>query len=107
MIRFLKQLFGIYPQTNFSELVRKDAQIIDVRTSTEFSNGHIRGAVNIPLSLITQNLAKIKKDSPIIVCCASGVRSDSAKRILLSSGFKNVHNGGGWESLQQELLKQD
>lgn len=105
MIRLLKQLFGISPQTNFSELVRKNAQIIDVRTSTEFSTGHIHDAVNIPLSLITENLSKIKKDSPIIVCCASGVRSESAKRILLSCGFKNVHNGGGWHSLQQKLLK--
>ncbi len=105
MIRFLKQLFGFYPEINFSELVRKDAQIIDVRTSTEFSTGHIRGAVNIPLSLLTQNLSKIKRDRPIIVCCASGARSESAKRILLSSGFKNVHNGEGWQSLQQKLLK--
>ena len=105
MTRLLKQLFGISPKTNFPELVRNNAQIIDVRTSTEFNAGHIRGAVNIPLSLITQNLSKIKKDSPIIVCCASGVRSESAKRILLSCGFKNVHNGGGWHSLQQKLLK--
>lgn len=102
---FFKRLFGLGPATDFIELVRKNAQIIDVRTSTEFSAGHIRGAVNIPLSLLSQNLSKIKKDRPVITCCASGMRSESAKRILQSNGYKEVYNGGGWGNLQQKLLK--
>ncbi len=105
MIIFLKRLFGIDPKADFSDLMRRNAQIIDVRTSTEFSTGHIRGAINIPLSLLSQNLSKIKKDRPVITCCASGMRSESAKKILLSNGYKEVHNGGGWSSLQHKLLQ--
>jgi rhodanese-related sulfurtransferase len=43
---------------------------------------------------------KIKKDTTIITCCASGMRSASTKKHLKSNGFIQVHNGGGWSSLQ-------
>ncbi|MGV3611126.1 MAG: rhodanese-like domain-containing protein [Fluviicola sp.] len=100
---FFKQLLGIGPKADFNELMSRNAQIIDVRTSTEFSTGHVRGSINIPLSLLSQNLSKLKKDKPVITCCASGMRSESAKKILLSNGFKEVHNGGSWHSLQQKI----
>jgi len=48
-------------------------------------------------------LSKLKKDKPIITCCASGMRSASAKSILKSNGFTEVHNGGGWSSLQNKI----
>ena len=103
MIRSLKNLFGLGPKTDFNEYMSKWAQIIDVRTPSEFNGGHIKGALNIPLSHISENLNKIKKDKPIITCCASGMRSASAKSILTSKGFREVHNGGGWVSLQQKI----
>ncbi|HEY4629318.1 MAG TPA: rhodanese-like domain-containing protein, partial [Flavobacterium sp.] len=40
---------------------------------------------------------------PIITCCASGMRSASAKSILKSSGFTKVYNGGGWSSLKNKI----
>jgi phage shock protein E len=103
MIRSLKSLFGLGPKIDFKELISREAQIIDVRTPAEFSTGHIKGSLNIPLSLIAKNLEKIKKDKPIITCCASGMRSASAENILRSKGFREVHNGGGWMSLQQKI----
>lgn len=105
MINYLKNLFRLNTKMDFNELMSRDAQIIDVRTSTEFSAGHIRGAINIPLSLISENLSKIKKDRPVITCCASGMRSASAKNLLISQGFKEVYNGGGWMNLQQKIHK--
>jgi rhodanese-related sulfurtransferase len=48
------------------------------------------------------SLSKIKRDKPVITCCASGMRSGSAKSILKSKGY-DVHNGGGWISLQSKL----
>lgn len=91
------------PTVNYAELVEKGAQIIDVRSKGEFSGGHIKGSVNIPLDSLQHNLSKIKKDKPVITCCASGMRSAAAKNILKSGGFAEVYNGGGWMGLQSKL----
>lgn len=103
MIQFLKNILGIGPKTDFKELVNKGAQIIDVRTEGEYAQGHVKGALNIPLQSLQSNLSKIKKDKPVITCCASGMRSASAKALLKSNGFAEVVNGGGWRSLQDKL----
>lgn len=103
MLQILKQLFGLGPKVNYKELLQQGAQIIDVRTKGEYQSGHIRGSVNIPLQQLNTQLSKIKKDKPVITCCASGMRSASAKSILKSNGFTEVYNGGGWASLQQKL----
>jgi rhodanese-related sulfurtransferase len=103
MIDKIKQLLGFGPSVDFGQLVKQGAQIIDVRTTGEFKTGHIKGSVNIPLQTITSQLSKINKDKPVITCCASGMRSASAKSILKSNGFSEVHNGGGWSSLKSKL----
>jgi phage shock protein E len=103
MIESLKTLLGFGPATDYAALVKKGAQIIDVRTPDEFRGGHIKGSVNIPLDRLQQNLAKIKKDKPVITCCASGMRSASAKSILQTNGYAEVINGGGWSGLQSKL----
>lgn len=103
MIEAIKKLLGIKSSTNFKELIDTGAQIIDVRTPGEFAGGHIKGSVNIPLDTLQQNLKKIKKDKPVITCCASGMRSAAAKGILKSNGFTDVVNGGGWTSLQNKI----
>lgn len=103
MIQLLKKLFGIGPKINLKALVQNRAQIIDVRTTQEFNSGHIPGSLNIPLQHLANNLSKIKKDRPIITCCASGLRSASAKNILKSNGFAEVYNGGGWINLKNKI----
>jgi phage shock protein E len=103
MINSLKQLLGLGPKVDYKDLIRQGAQIIDVRTKGEYQGGHIRNSVNIPLNNLQNSLSKISKDKPVITCCASGMRSASAKSILKSAGFTNVHNGGGWMSLQNKI----
>ena len=103
MIQAIKNLFGIGPKVDYKELLKTGAVIIDVRTKGEYQNGHIKNSVNIPLDSLPSNLAKLKKDKAIITCCASGMRSASAKSILKSNGFTEVHNGGGWMSLQGKI----
>jgi rhodanese-related sulfurtransferase len=103
MISIIKNLFGLGPKVDYKELVQNGAQIIDVRTKGEFQSGHIKGSVNIPLQNLQNSLSKIKKDKPVITCCASGMRSASAKGILKSKGYTEVHNGGGWASLQSKV----
>lgn len=91
------------PSVDYQALMQKGAIILDVRTKNEFQSGHIKGSVNIPVQSLGSNLSKLKKDRPIITCCASGMRSASAKSILQSNGFNEVYNGGSWASLQNKL----
>jgi rhodanese-related sulfurtransferase len=102
MINAIKNLFGFGTKVDYSDLVKQGAIILDVRSKGEFQGGHIKGSINIPVDTLNNNLNKLKKDNPIITCCASGMRSASAKRILKSNGFTEVHNGGGWSSLQNK-----
>lgn len=103
MLDALKSLLGMGPATDYAELMQKGAQIIDVRTPAEFNGGHIKGSENIPLDNLQKQLSKIKKNQPVITCCASGMRSGAAKQMLQANGYAEVYNGGGWTSLQNKL----
>ncbi len=98
-----KKTTGYRPKVSYSELVANGAIIVDVRTRGEFQSGHIKGSVNIPLDSLRNNLTKIKKNKPVITCCASGARSSSAKSLLKSSGYAEVYNGGSWMRLQNKI----
>ena len=98
----LSSIFG-RTKVDFKEMVKDGAVILDVRTPAEYNGGHIKGSINIPLQSLDKNLGKLKKDKVIITCCASGMRSASAKSVLKSKGFEDVHNGGGWASLQSKI----
>lgn len=103
MLSFIKKLFGGGPSIDFAQLVKNGAQIIDVRTPGEYQGGHIKGSKNIPLQVLTSKTTTLDKTKPIITCCASGMRSASAKSVLLKNGFTEVYNGGGWNGLKNKL----
>jgi len=103
MFAAIKKMLGFGPSVNYAELMQNGAKIIDVRTKGEYAGGHIKGSMNIPLDTLSKNLSKLKKTDTIITCCASGMRSASAKSILKTNGFAEVHNGGGWLSLQNKI----
>ena len=97
-------MLGFGPATDYAQLVKDGAVILDVRTPGEYASGHIKGSINIPVDQLRNNMSKLKsKQTPIITCCASGMRSASAKSILASAGYENVINGGGWFGLQGKL----
>jgi len=104
MINTLKKLFGFGPKVDYAALVKQGAVVLDVRSKAEYANGHIKDSINISVDTLANNLGKLKdKSKPIITCCASGMRSASAKSILVSNGYTAVHNGGGWTSLQNKI----
>ena len=80
----------MHPQDDSAALVYAGAQIIDVRTKEEYEAD------------LSVQFNKISKERPIIVCCASGMRSHSAKTFLQVKGY-TVYNGGGWTSLQEKI----
>lgn len=104
MIEALKSLLGFGPKVDYAALVKQGAVILDVRTKGEYTHGHIRGSVNIPVDQLNNNTSRFSdKNKVIITCCASGNRSGMAKRILASKGYTQVYNGGGWMSLRNKI----
>ncbi|MBL7854839.1 MAG: rhodanese-like domain-containing protein [Cyclobacteriaceae bacterium] len=100
MMELLKNMLGLGPKVDYAELIKNGATVVDVRSRGEFAGGHAKGAVNIPLDQLNSNLGRFKsKDQVIITCCASGMRSSSAKQILKQAGFVNVHNAGPWQNV--------
>ena len=88
-------LSGSFKQVNVDKvrgLVESGAYIVDVRERMEFENGHIKGAVNIPLSELRDRVNEIPKDKPVYVHCRTGQRSYNAVLALQNLGFDNVIN---------------
>ncbi len=97
-------LFQKTNQEDMKALIARGAVIIDVRTREEFEEGHCAQAYNVPLQEI-DTIGKYVKDmaTPVITCCRSGGRSSMALQLLKSQGYKEVYNGGGWESLAAKI----
>jgi rhodanese-related sulfurtransferase len=85
----------ISPKEAQTALGDKNAQFIDVRTEEEYSGGHAANALNFPLAGLEQDLAKLDKDEPVYVICATGRRSRTAAEILSQRGFKHVFSLAG------------
>lgn len=97
---FFSGLFGGGNKVDIKSIIANGAMVIDVRTPGEFAGGHVKGSVNIPLDKIQGNISKIKGyKKPIVVCCASGMRSSNAKRVLIKNGLEEVYDGGSWMSI--------
>lgn len=96
-------MFTPEPPADYAELVSEGAKIIDVRTPAEFNSGKVKGSKNIPLQQLSAKMENLSKNGTYIVCCASGARSASAKRMMKANGFEDVYNGGSWQSVQSQL----
>ncbi len=66
-------------------------QLVDVRDSEEFAEGHIPGSINIPVANFASQSGQLDKDKRIIVYCNSGGRSYNAYRKLIKLGYKNIN----------------
>ncbi len=84
------------------ELKNKGAVIIDVRTTQEYSSAHAPGTINIPLNNLSIRLSEIPRNTPIVLCCASGTRSGMAKIVLKKNGYQEVYNVGSWYRLNSK-----
>jgi hydroxyacylglutathione hydrolase len=97
---------GTVPQIGVRELadrmVNDDVTVIDVRGRTEWEAGHLPDVANIPVGYLTDRLAELPRDRPLVVQCQAGARSAIAASVLRAKGFTNVINLTGgfseWEA---------
>ncbi|MBX9785003.1 MAG: MBL fold metallo-hydrolase [Chitinophagaceae bacterium] len=82
--------------------------VVDVRKETEFADGHVKDAVNLPLSEMTDPglLANIEDTDNLYVHCAGGYRSVIASSLLKRQGFHNLRNVlGGWAKIKEQKIE--
>ncbi len=78
---------------------KKGMMILDVRSDKEYEQGHIPGAVHVPLADIGDRVKKLKKDKDLVVYCRSGNQSIWAIKRLMGMGYKNLYNlKGGYSA---------
>lgn len=83
------------PSATPRELVAAGATLLDVRTPEEFAEGHLDGAINIPVDQLASRVAELgPHERAVVVYCRSGRRSASASQTLRDAGFTDVHDLG-------------
>jgi rhodanese-related sulfurtransferase len=70
-------------------------QLIDVREEWEYEDGHVPGAVNIPLGQLPDRLSELRREVIVTVICQSGGRSMRAADFLVANGIEAVSVAGG------------
>ena len=77
------------------DLVGQGALLVDVRTKSEFTSGHLPGAINIPVQELSARIGELgARDRPLVVYCQSGMRSARAVRGLKQAGFEKLYDLG-------------
>lgn len=74
-------------------ITQPETTFVDVRIPAQFSENTVKGAVNIPLAEITENLEFFRKQSQTVVFCNSGRQANEAIELLRKNGITNVHTG--------------
>ena len=91
---------GILKQWHLEDIreLPKDGSVtlLDVRTTAEYSRGHIEGFTNIPVDELRDRLDELERGKPVYVICQSGLRSYIASRILEGNGFEAYNFSGGF-----------
>lgn len=111
LLQRVRRLFGaapddgrLRPTVNAAraiELVQDGATLVDVREIGEWKSGHAPRAVHIPLAQIDQGARRLKKDRPVVVVCASGMRSRTGASRLRTLGFEATSVSGGMGAWQR------
>lgn len=89
------------------ELLKEDAILLDVRSESEYNEGHIPNAILLNVSDVENKIKDISADydQAIIVYCRSGNRSAKAAQTLIDMGYRNVYDLGGISNWDYEIEK--
>jgi rhodanese-related sulfurtransferase len=71
------------------------ATVVDVREPREYADGHVPGAVNIPMGRLPGRIDEIDRSAPVYVVCATGNRSSAMTQFLIGAGFDAFNVAGG------------
>jgi rhodanese-related sulfurtransferase len=89
---------------------RVNANVVDIRSTTLFAEGHIIGALSVPIAELTEGSKKLEKlrAQPLVIVCATGLESTRAADLLMKQGFDVRILAGGlraWREADMPLVK--
>ena len=92
-----------------SGATERDVVYVDVRTPAEFAAGHVRGAINIPHTDMTERWGELEvhRDDSLVVYCRTGRRSGLALQVLHQQGFEHTRNARSLDVLVREGVPAD
>jgi len=97
-------MFATITMMEFEQAIKNEkANVIDVREDYEFEEGHIPGALNLPMSTFLKNIDQLEKFSHYYLVCYSGARSDVAARYLDKQGYNVTNVLGGMSVYRGQL----
>ena len=120
MVTFLMVILGIsaaiaatyknIDSTQGKALLEKgEVFLLDVRTAGEYQQGHLKGAVLIPIGELKKRFQEVPRNKPVLIYCAVGARSGSAATFLADKGYGNIYNMqdgiAGWDRNGYPILR--
>lgn len=102
---------GLNPAEVVQLMNREKAVVVDVCSAEEFATGHVTGAKNVPLGELEAKLAGTVKNKalPVVLVCATGMRSKRAVAIAKKLGYENAHSltggMGAWRTANLPVEK--
>ena len=94
MFSFLRRLAPSSTSIDIAELdallLKNAVRVLDVREDAEFRQGHVPGAIHVPVKRLPDRIAKLRRDKPYAVICGSGNTSVQATTYLLEKGFEGA-----------------
>lgn len=91
-------MFNSFSGNDACKLLADGAQLVDVRSTSEFAQGSLPNAINLPLQSIMNAKSILNTDKAIILYCMTGARSSTAKSYLTQIGFDNVNDLGSFKN---------
>ncbi|KAA0444603.1 MAG: rhodanese-like domain-containing protein [Candidatus Thioglobus sp.] len=91
-------MFNSFSGDDACKLLKEGAQLVDVRSSSEFAQGSLPNAINLPLQSMMNAKNILDTDKAIVLYCVSGARSSAAKNHLVQMGFSNVNDLGSFKN---------
>jgi rhodanese-related sulfurtransferase len=91
-------------------LTEGTAQVVDVREADEWADGHIDGALHLPMSELGMRASELDPAQPVITICHAGVRSLYVAEALINAGFADVQSMRGgmmaWEAAGEHITRE-
>ncbi len=108
---FLRKVPAVSPPEAIRLINHENAVVVDLRTTSEYSHGHILGAIHIPQTELTDRVSELfqHKQEPVILCCQYGTTVGKSAPVLIKAGFTKLYNlrDGivGWQGANLPVTK--